>query len=352
MSKRKLLQLVEERPGERLGRSAHADARRPAPPRLHAGVDPRLRRAGRRDQGRQHSSSSRCSSTACARISTSAPQRRMAVLRPLKLIVENYPDGQVEEIEAVNNPEDPGAGTRKVPFIARAVHRAGRLPRSGAAEVLPPLARRRGAAALRLHRQVHRRHAGCRQARSSRCAARTIPTSRGGDSKGRKVKGTIHWVSAAHAVDAEVRLYDTLFTVPKPDDAEDYASVLNPQVAGGADRRQGGAGAGRRAARDARAVRAHRLLRVRLAATTPPRARSSIARSGYATRGRRSRARGKGAYQSRHIVGLPRADAVSEAWRSDSRGIRARRAANERRHGVAFVEAITAFHDPLSITIR
>ena len=54
------------------------------------------------------------------------------------------------------------------------------------------------------------------------------PDSRGGDSKGRKVKGTIHWVSAAHAVDAEVRLYDTLFTVPKPDDAEDYASVLNP----------------------------------------------------------------------------------------------------------------------------
>jgi glutaminyl-tRNA synthetase len=52
--------------------------------------------------------------------------------------------------------------------------------------------------------------------------------SRGGDSQGRKVKGTIHWVSAAHAVDAEVRLYDTLFTVPKPDDAEDYTSVLNP----------------------------------------------------------------------------------------------------------------------------
>ncbi len=60
------------------------------------------------------------------------------------------------------------------------------------------------------------------------------PDSRGGDSKGRKVKGTIHWVSAAHAVDAEVRLYDTLFTVPKPDDAEDYRERAEPALAGGA----------------------------------------------------------------------------------------------------------------------
>ena len=80
--------------------------------------------------------------------------RVMAVLRPLKVVIDNYPEGQVEELDAVNNPEDPAAGTRKVPFSQGAVHRAGRLPRSAAAEVLPPVAREGSAPALRLLRHL------------------------------------------------------------------------------------------------------------------------------------------------------------------------------------------------------
>ena len=86
--------------------------------------------------------------------------RRLAVLRPLRLVLENYPEGQVEEFEAVNNPEDPARGTRRVPFSRDALHRAGRLPRDAAAEVLPALAGRRGPAPLRVRRQVHGRREG------------------------------------------------------------------------------------------------------------------------------------------------------------------------------------------------
>ena len=89
----------------------------------------------------------------------------MAVLRPLKLVIENYPVGQVEEFEAVNNPEDPSAGTRKVPFSRELYIEQDDFREPGAAEVLSPVARRGGAAALRLHRQVHRRARGTPQAR-------------------------------------------------------------------------------------------------------------------------------------------------------------------------------------------
>jgi len=154
-------------------------------------------------------------------------ERRMAVLRPLKLVIENYPEGQVEEFEAVNNPEDPSAGTRKVPF-SRILY----IEQDDFRDPPPPKYFR-----LSPGTEVRLRYAYIIKCTGvERDAAGTVtevrctydPATRGGDAPGRKIKGTIHWVSAEHAVDAEVRLYDTLFTVPKPDDAEDFASVLNP----------------------------------------------------------------------------------------------------------------------------
>jgi len=154
--------------------------------------------------------------------------RRMAVLRPLKLVVENYPEGQVEELEAVNNPEDPSAGTRKVPF-SRVLY----IEQDDFREVPPPKyfrlspgveVRLRWAYIVKCAGVVKDERTG--EVVEVRC--QYDPESRGGDGRGRKVKGTIHWVSAAHAVDAEVRLYEHLFSVPKPDEAEDPKSVLNP----------------------------------------------------------------------------------------------------------------------------
>jgi glutaminyl-tRNA synthetase len=154
-------------------------------------------------------------------------ERRLAVLRPLRLVIENYPEGKVEEFEAVNNPEDPSAGTRKIAFSRELF-----IEQDDFRDPAPPkYFRLSPGAEVRLRYAyivkctgVTRDAAG--QVTEVRCTY--DPDSRGGDSKGRKVKGTIHWVSAAHAVEAEVRLYDTLFTVTKPDDADDYTSVLNP----------------------------------------------------------------------------------------------------------------------------
>jgi glutaminyl-tRNA synthetase len=155
--------------------------------------------------------------------------RRMAVLRPLRLVVENYPEGQTEEMEATNNPEDPEAGTRKVPFS-----RVLWIEQDDFRETPPPKY-------FRLSPGVEVR---LRAAYVVKCTGLTKdpatgevtevrctydPETRGGDVKGRKIKSTIHWVSAAHAAEAEVRLYDTLFTVPKPDEAPDFESVINPK---------------------------------------------------------------------------------------------------------------------------
>ena len=155
--------------------------------------------------------------------------RRMAVLRPLRLVIENYSEGQTEEMEATNNPEDPGAGTRKVPFSRELW-----IERDDFRETPPPKY-------FRLSPGVEVR---LRAAYAVTCTGLTKdpatgevievratydPETRGGEVKGRKIKSTIHWVSAPHAVDAEVRLYDTLFTVPKPDEAPDFKSVINPQ---------------------------------------------------------------------------------------------------------------------------
>jgi glutaminyl-tRNA synthetase len=154
-------------------------------------------------------------------------ERRMAVLRPLKLIIENYREDQVEEFEAINNPEDPSAGTRKVPF-ARILY----IEEDDFRDPPPPkYFRMSPGAEVRLRAAYIVTCTGVeRDAAGNVTAVRATydPATRGGDAPGRKIKGTIHWVSAEHAVDAEVRLYDTLFTVAKPDDAEDYASVINP----------------------------------------------------------------------------------------------------------------------------
>jgi glutaminyl-tRNA synthetase len=154
--------------------------------------------------------------------------RRLAVLRPIKVVITNYPEGKVEELDAVNNPEDETAGKRKVPF-SRELY----IERDDFAEVPPPkFFRLKPGGEVRLKyayiikcEEVVKDAAG--NITELRCTA-DLDSKTGGATAGRKVKGTIHWVSAAHAVDAEVRLYDRLFTVPDPGAEEDFKSTLNP----------------------------------------------------------------------------------------------------------------------------
>ena len=154
--------------------------------------------------------------------------RAMAVLRPLKLVIENYPEGGTEWLEAANHPKDPSFGSRSVPF-GRELY----VERDDFLENPPKDFFR-----LATGREVRLRFAyfvTCREA--VRDAAGNVvelrctydPATKGGNAPdGRKVKGTIHWVSAAHAVDAEVRLYDRLFRVPNPAAADNFLETLNP----------------------------------------------------------------------------------------------------------------------------
>ena len=158
--------------------------------------------------------------------------RRMAVLRPLKVVITNYPEGQTEELDAINNPEDESAGTRKVPF-SRTLY----IEQDDFRETPPPkYFRLAPGAEVRLRyayfvkcTDVVKDAAG--NVTEVRCTY--DPATRGGDSPdGRKVKGTIHWVSAEHAIDAEVRLYDHLFSKADPDDypeGADWKVNLNPK---------------------------------------------------------------------------------------------------------------------------
>jgi len=133
----------------------------------------------------------------------------------------------VEALEAVNNPEDPAAGTRKVPF-SRVLY----IEADDFRDPAPPkYFRLSPGTEVRLRygyivkcTGVERDSSG--QVTEVRCTYDA--DSRGGDARGRKVRGTIHWVSASHSIPAEVRLYDHLFTVPKPDDVDDWRAVLNP----------------------------------------------------------------------------------------------------------------------------
>lgn len=156
--------------------------------------------------------------------------RRMAVLRPLKVVIDNYPDDQVEEMDAINNPEDPNAGTRKVPF-SKVLY----IEQDDFRETPPP----------KYYRLFPGNEVRLRYAYFIKCThvikndagevvevhATYDPTTRGGDAQdGRKVKSTIHWVSATHAKEAEIRMYDRLFSKENPEEGEEgFLACLNPK---------------------------------------------------------------------------------------------------------------------------
>jgi glutaminyl-tRNA synthetase len=158
--------------------------------------------------------------------------RVMGVLRPLKVIIDNYPKGQVEELDAINNPEDPAMGTRKIPF-SRELY----IEQDDFMEDPPKKFFRLGPG-----REVRLRYAyfitcvdvvkdpGTGEVIELHCTY--DPQTRGGDAPdGRKVKGTLHWVSASHAVPAEVRLYEHLFLKENPNEVEegkDFTDYINP----------------------------------------------------------------------------------------------------------------------------
>jgi len=155
--------------------------------------------------------------------------RRMAVIRPLKVVIDNYPDDLVEEMDAVNNPEDPNAGTRKVPF-SKVIY----IEQDDFRETPPPKYYR-----LYPGNEVRLRYAYFIKCTSvvKNAAGEVIevhatydPATKGGDSPdGRKVKSTIHWVSAAHAKEVEVRMYDRLFSKENPEEGEEgFLACLNP----------------------------------------------------------------------------------------------------------------------------
>ncbi len=155
--------------------------------------------------------------------------RRLAVLKPLKVVIENYPEGQTEELDAINNPEDPEAGTRKLPF-SRELY----IERDDFMEDPP-----RKFFRLAPGREVRLRYGyfitctdiikdDAGEVVELRCTY--DPETRGGQAPdGRRVRGTIHWVSSEHAINAEVRLYEHLFTSERPDDDDDFMTTLNPE---------------------------------------------------------------------------------------------------------------------------
>ncbi len=158
--------------------------------------------------------------------------RVMAVLRPLRVVIDNYPEGQVEELDALNNPEDPRMGTRKVPF-SRELY----IEREDFRKDPPKKFYR-----LAPGREVRLRYAyfiKCVDLVKDEQTAEVVelrctydPTTKGGDAPdGRKVRATLHWVSAPHSIEAEVRLYDHLFAVANPSDEKggaDFKTNLNP----------------------------------------------------------------------------------------------------------------------------
>jgi len=155
--------------------------------------------------------------------------RVMAVLRPLKVVITNYPDDLVEEMDAENNPENPGMGSRKVPF-SKVIY----IEREDFKENPPKKFFR-----LAPGREVRLKHAyiiKCEEVIKDEKTGEILElrctydpeTRSGGAASGRKVKGTLHWVSAGHAVGCEVRLYDHLFTVRNPDEFDSVEEILNP----------------------------------------------------------------------------------------------------------------------------
>ncbi len=230
MSKRKLLQLVE---GKHV--SGWDDPRMPTISGVRRrGYPPEALRTfckeigvSKRDQTIE---TARLEHAVREQLNRTAP-RRMGVLQPVKLIIENYPEDQTEQFDAVNNPEDPSAGTRSVPFSRELYIEQDDFM------IDPPKKFFR----LGPGREVRLRYAyfvTCTgfetdaDGRVTEIRCTYDPATRGGNAPdGRKVKGTIHWVSARHAVQAEARLYDALFTVENPNkvpDGGDWLDHLNP----------------------------------------------------------------------------------------------------------------------------
>jgi glutaminyl-tRNA synthetase len=153
--------------------------------------------------------------------------RRLAVLRPIKVVLTNYPDNEVEQIDALNNPEETDAGTRKVPFSRELF-----IDAADFMEIPPPkFFRLKPGGEVRLKyayiircEEVVKDDAGA--VAELRCSV-DLQSKSGGATSNRRVKGTIHWVSAPHAIEAEVRLYDRLFKVPEPDAGGDFKKHIN-----------------------------------------------------------------------------------------------------------------------------
>jgi glutaminyl-tRNA synthetase len=228
MSKRKLRRLVEEKVV-----SGWDDPRMPTLRALRrrgytsAAVLDFIRRVG---VAKNYSVSDVSLLEACVREDLNKnSQRRMAVIRPLKVVIDNYPDDLVEEMDAVNNPEDSNAGTRKVPF-SKILY----IEQDDFRETPPP----------KYYRLFPGNEIRLRYAYFIKCTnvvkddkgevievhATYDPTTRGGDSAdGRKVKSTIHWVSAKYAKKAEIRMYDRLFTKEDPEEGDEgFINCLNP----------------------------------------------------------------------------------------------------------------------------
>ncbi len=155
-------------------------------------------------------------------------QRRLVVLHPLKVVLTNYPEGKVEELEAINNPEDENAGRRKMPFSRELFIETADFMETPPAKYF----RLKPGGEVRLKYayiikcdEVVKDSSG--NVTELRCTA-DLDSKSGGATSNRKVKGTIHWVSAAHAHEVEVRLYDRLFTAAEPDASGDFKSFINP----------------------------------------------------------------------------------------------------------------------------
>ena len=228
MSKRKLRRLVEEKHV-----SGWDDPRMPTLRGLRrrgytaAAIHDFIRRVG---VAKNYSISDVSLLEACVREDLNKTSlRRMAIIKPLKVVIDNYPEGQTEEMDAVNNPEDPNAGTRKVPF-SKVIY----IEQDDFRETPPP----------KYYRLFPGNEVRLRYAYFIKCThvvkddkgeivevhATYDPTTRGGDpADGRKVKSTIHWVSAAHAKEAEIRMYDRLFTKEDPEEGDEgFLACINP----------------------------------------------------------------------------------------------------------------------------
>ncbi|MGH8550760.1 MAG: glutamine--tRNA ligase/YqeY domain fusion protein [Methylococcales bacterium] len=153
--------------------------------------------------------------------------RAMAVLQPLKVVIENYPDAAVEFLEIANHPQKPELGTRKIPFAKTVL-----IEKDDFAEIPPHKFKRlvaggevrlRGAYVIRCHDVIKDPDGTITELRCT-----YDPETLGKNPRGRKVKGVIHWVSQVHAVSAEIRLYDRLFTIPNPESVPDFRTALNP----------------------------------------------------------------------------------------------------------------------------